>query len=484
MVWKPFVAGVAFLVLVFGVHAITRVGFFDSAVVLVASLAGVWWIAARRRAPRLLERVSIAALAMAVLARLLEGPRWQLVMWQLVAVLVASFAALRMWRPDRSIKLTRILSRLALVVTMLIGAAALSVEPAPALPAPSGDFHVGSQTFHWSDPSRPEALSEDSTDSREVVAQVWYPSDGAGGSTTPYIGTSVPASLMDGVPKVVFEDYDGIDTHASDETPVSTDRAKWPVLLFSPGLSMARQSYTALSTELASRGYVVVTLSHPYDSPATQLIDGDVVTANDASSKGERGDPFDLRAGDASFVLNQLHELAEKEPESPLVGHLDLARVGIIGHSFGGATAVRAIANDHRFVAGLNIDGNVFGEVPSLDKPFLWVQAPHASAPLGQNELMDQLTADGAVVTVDVDGEVHMSFSDYPSYLTPVGRETFGRVPMIGWGAATTAEITPVTSDVVTAFFGPILGGSDNGDLNDVARRYASVTLERTVESR
>lgn len=46
-----------------------------------------------------------------MLAGVIQRPRWQLVMWQLVAVVVAMFAGLRMWRPDHSIKLTRILGR-------------------------------------------------------------------------------------------------------------------------------------------------------------------------------------------------------------------------------------------------------------------------------------------------------------------------------------------------------------------------------------
>jgi hypothetical protein len=159
-----------------------------------------------------------------------------------------------------------------------------------------------------------------------------------------------------------------------------------------------------------------------------------------------------------------------------------MARVGVFGLTFGGATAVDAIANDQRFLAGLNIDGNLFGDVPAVDRPFLWLQTPHTDAPQGQDELLDGLTAGGTVVTMD--GSVHQSFSDYYAYFTPVGRQTIGRLPMIGFGSLPTDAMAPMTAVVVAGFFGPILDGASNGDLADVAERYPSVTVDRTVEPR
>jgi dienelactone hydrolase len=480
-VWKPVSAGLIGFTSTFGLVAITTVGLLDAFVVVVSFVAAVWWIAARDRLPRVLELLSLGAVAIAALALVIEGPQWQLTAWQLVAVLVATFAGLRMWRPGRSLKLTRIFGRFLLVMALLVGSLALLMELVPELPAPSGEYSVGSQVFHWSDPSRQETLTADEGDMREVVAQAWYPSDSSAGRSTDYIGTSTSASLMDGVPKAVFSDYGDIDTHSTDLSAISADRTKWPVLLFSPGLSVARQSYTALVTELASRGYVVVAISHPYDSPASQLADGRVVTMGDASGVGAKVDQIDLRAVDSSFVLDQLEGLAKSEPGSPLVGYMDLTRVGILGHSFGGATAVQAVATDERFLAGLNIDGSLFrDEIPELDRPFLWLEsgAGGASA-FDRDALLDGLNRGGELVRIE--GSVHMSFSDYPAYFTPVGRQIVGRIPMIGFGSMPTETMAPMTADVITAFFGPILGGASNGELGDVAQRYRSVTVERTV---
>ena len=472
-----------FVLAVLGVHALAPISLLDSVAVVVCAVAALWWIGARNRQPQLLNRLSLAALGITSFAYIVQGGHWQLVPWGVVAALTAAFAGLRMWRPGHSIKLTRILGRILLVVALLAASLALMIEPLPSLPAPSGPFSVGSEVFHWTDTARDEVLTAATEDAREVVAQAWYPTDAANGDATAYIGTDAPTSPVDGLPAVVFEDYDAVDTHAVDLAPVSADSEEWPVLLFSPGLGVPRQSYTALCVELASRGYVVVSLSHPYDSPALELADGRVVTSADVTaSAGAKADQIAIRAQDASFVLDQLSRIEEIEPNSPLVGNIDTARAGVFGHSFGGATAVQGIANDPRFLAGLNIDGNVWGSVPALDRPFLWVQAPTASTPLGQDELFEGLTRGGQVVTVD--GTVHMSFSDYPAYLTPVGRQFYGRFPMVGWGTARTAETTPPTADIVSAFFGPILGADDDADLEDVAEHYPEVTIDRAVEAR
>jgi predicted dienelactone hydrolase len=66
-----------------------------------------------------------------------------------------------------------------------------------------------------------------------------------------------------------------------------------------------------------------------------------------------------IRAADSRVVLDQLGRLGQVEPGSPLVGHLDVQHTGIVGHSMGGAAAAQVVAEDPRFLVGVNLDGTL-----------------------------------------------------------------------------------------------------------------------------
>ena len=202
-----------------------------------------------------------------------------------------------------------LLGRATLIVLVLSGVLALSVDSSPTLPEPSGPFQVGSEVFRWVDADRPESITANADDSRQVIAQAWYPSDTSEGHPTTYIEDGALLSIVNTLPRAVFSDFDGVDTHATDLVPVSGDREVWPVLVFSPGLWVARQSYTALVTKLASRGYVIVAMSHAYDSPAVLFSDGRSAedSADPVRDEIPMAQQIDIRAADGMFVLNQLN---------------------------------------------------------------------------------------------------------------------------------------------------------------------------------
>jgi predicted dienelactone hydrolase len=260
------------------------------------------------------------------------------------------------------------------------------------------------------------------------------------------------------------------------------------VLLFSPGLSLPREMYTALCADLASRGYVVVALSAPYESAVSVLAGGQVV--GQTTHPDVMGPPphpalerlIDIRAADSSFALDQLSRLAQLEPNSPLAGHLDLVgHVGIAGHSIGGATAVQVMAADRRFKVGVNLDGKLFGAEPDarLDRPFLWIQsgdAKTAEYTQGRDRLLHGLRDGGSLLTVR--GSTHMSFTDSPSYLTALGRRLAGGATV---GSISVAAMTAMTGDTNAAFVGPALGVKGGRSLNDVLAAHPGIRLERRI---
>src|SRR5262249_39461725 len=138
--------------------------------------------------------------------------------------------------------------------------------------------------------------------------------------------------------------------------------------IFSHGFGTVSRIYTAQLEELASHGYVVAAITHPYDAMLTVFPDGRRVAFNNAGWKAASGSEeqaiayengrLEGWANDIRFVRNELgRHNRTGAPGLPIAGHLDLTRVGAFGHSAGGRAAARACQIDRRLRACVNQDG-------------------------------------------------------------------------------------------------------------------------------
>jgi dienelactone hydrolase len=126
-------------------------------------------------------------------------------------------------------------------------------------------------------------------------------------------------------------------------------------------------------------------------------------------------------SADIAFVLDQLERLNRPDASGKFTGRLDMTRVGVFGHSFGGATAAQFCHDDSRCKAGINLDGAPFGSVirEGLHLPFLFVlsgQIHSSDAETRQvlaniKSIYDQLPMDGRLRIV-IRGANHFLFSD------------------------------------------------------------------------
>jgi dienelactone hydrolase len=115
----------------------------------------------------------------------------------------------------------------------------------------------------------------------------------------------------------------------------------FPVIVFSHGYLGAPDGYSCVTAHLAGEGFVVLALHHP-DALDTQNT-SDLTTVSP-----------DPRVRDVSYLLDQLPAL-NAEAGSPLRGLLDIAHIGVAGHSFGGLTAELVAARDRRPQAALSM---------------------------------------------------------------------------------------------------------------------------------
>ncbi len=209
----------------------------------------------------------------------------------------------------------------------------------PYLREPTGPGPVGTTSLWLTDTSRPDPWAA-GVNARELMVSLWYPAAPSDGRRARYM-TPAESELqlttrgITGVPPDVLST---VRTSAvSDATPAGRQRAL-PLVVLSPGFTNSRSVLTALAEDLASHGYVVAGIDHTYESFATAFPDGRVTTclARDTRRTGE-GFWEKLPAGRAADVSFVLDELSGAHPAWAGAGLIDPSRVGMAGHSLGGA---------------------------------------------------------------------------------------------------------------------------------------------------
>ncbi|MFL6121928.1 alpha/beta hydrolase family protein [Actinophytocola sp.] len=418
---------------------------------------------ARWQAARYRRRVAVGALAVSVSAAivlLVAGMRWQMV--PVLAAMVLALPSVvpavlppRERTPGRSPRWLAAPATVVLVGMTVGGAAAGWALPVPTFLAPTGRYAVGTTTVQWTDADRPETATAAPNDRRTVVAQLWYPAASGEGERAPYLGRTPEESKIvaeglasyTGLPGFMLDGLAHARTAAFLDAEPVAGGTRFPVVLFSPGLGGARGQNTMWATEIASRGYVVVALDHPYDSAAVVLADGTVIhtrvtaTGDDDRDRANAVRWTTVRAQDLSFVLTRLGT-------SRFADVLDLDHVAVTGHSLGGGAALLAARLDHRFDAVVDLDGFPYAAATKpFPQPVLVVNHP-----LAEDESTDFLaTADGVLdlagagYRVEMPNTAHLTFTDAPLWLPPLPSV----VGMLGryQGPELTAEITALFLD-------------------------------------
>lgn len=366
--------------------------------VLLSIPATAWLLLSRRsrRATAMPSWARISAIAALLLLPVhawFEGAHWQMLPIYM-AVLLLLYPLLR---STRSAAPSRLLPA-GIVLLLLIGLAFCYTLPMFHLPETTGPYPVATHTMHVIDPVRMETHPRAPHIRREVAITIWYPSATRSG------------------PHSVYRPLKECDLRSSYQSVLKTDSladapvaaGKFPIILFNHAWRGFRMRSTYILQELASQGFVVVGISHPYNAAIVELHDGSVA---DGRSQIDLGSFYakpiltldqrlsmwsaemTIQTADDKLVLDQLAQLNES-PNSPFAGHLDLTHVGAFGHSFGGNVSAQLARDDSRVLSAIVLDGVLHGPVgdTGLPKPLFRIQAESPEVPPGSENSPIQST--------------------------------------------------------------------------------------------
>lgn len=317
---------------------------------------------------------------------------------------------------------------LALVVPYII--------PVFSLPSPQGKDFIGTETFHWVDSSRQEWFTEEkSNDYREIMAQIWYPgSIHQNKEVEPYMDyiklRSKTIAAAGNLPSFLPSHLNLVKTNSYLEIPCKNMKGGLPTVVFSHGITGSRLLHQTLFEHLSSQGYVVVALDHSYDCNLTIFPDGRIadyrseITGHPDSIK-IRNQQINTRTKDIIFALNQIIKIHHGGIKSKLNGKLNLEKIAVGGHSYGGATAIQSAKIDERIKTCFILDGWI-NPVPKttieqgLQKPILSMGRPSwADSDYPNNyNLLNQLFSNSSASRYNliIKNTLHLDYTDIPLY--------------------------------------------------------------------
>lgn len=299
-----------------------------------------------------------------------------------------------------------------------------------SLPPTTGHHPIGTATLEVVDHSRLDPFSP-GRELRRLILTIFYPADQCTDSraTAPYLPPRTAAIFADGF-GVSIDSLRSLKMNAITAAPYA-DEDNFPIVLFSPGFRVPRLLYGGLAENLASYGYLVITVDHPYDSILIEYSDGQLVMPQLSNGTNHTQIPnvddvvglnhaIDVRVQDLSFVLDQLLNnstiFAQHIPNFPSATQILQSKVGVFGHSLGGATSATLMSHDRRFLCGASLDGKLSGTVveQGLDRPFLLVGAEGNTLNnvSGWADFWDNLRSFRRHITIK--GTIHGSFEDIP----------------------------------------------------------------------
>lgn len=249
----------------------------------------------------------------------------------LVQALIGFFATRRKKQETLKVsgQIARFLGSLVLYTFALLPAI---LFPQYKEPKVTGSYSVAIEEYTWVDDNRIETYS-DTGENRAVTVKFWYPEK----------------------------------------------EGSYPLVIFSHGATGVIDSNYSTCKELASNGYVVAAIAHPYQAMFVKDVNGkittidmdffnQVMTDNGSDSPEHEAAVYEMsrqwieiRTGDENFVLDTILKKASDKKTGPFV-KINSEKIGLFGHSLGGASSVMVGRERTDIDAVINLEGTMLGE--------------------------------------------------------------------------------------------------------------------------
>lgn len=294
--------------------------------------------ATRSRQVQVRSTIWLAAFAVFLLCILAAVIQWSF-RWYLLGGLLLIWAVLGAWRllrkqPEiRPFSAVRtVFSSIGSLLLVFIAVTPVLVFPQINLPKPTGTYTVATASFTYTDEKRIETFTNTGAP-RNVNVKFWFPQDAAG---------------------------------------------TYPLVVFSHGTGGIKSSNTSTFMDLASNGYIVCSIDHPYYSLFTIGADGKFVRIDaaywqeymsvvnhtvDAATRYELTQKWlALRAADMNFVIDTILAQTKDSNAATVYRLIDPTKIGVFGHSIGGGESGQVARMRSDISAVINLDGDLHGE--------------------------------------------------------------------------------------------------------------------------
>ena len=361
--------------------------------------------------------VSTALVDILMLVHLyVEGYRWQLIPFYILVMMYTTQTIIyRTYRRHKiEIKQTITSLRVFYLFLTFFGYFLLILFAVNFAPSITGNYSVGTKTILLTDSSREEVFTKDHSDFRSFPVRIWYPAE-QGKNRKPYWVNSKEMSNAWAVSNgynflsFLWSHLKRVKTYSYNNAELKTDDEKYPVIIFSHDYWQSSEFNVFLMEELASHGYIVLSISHEYENAFSVYPDNSIKIFSKENEKVKKRFNENSKQ-EINYILNNISRMKDSTEQKKLwekyygllpnwmesckiwvddiqfvideiekfhlsefIKVIDTSKIAVMGYSFGGGVSGLVALNNNRVKAFVNMDGYLYAhnqnkniQVPTL----------------------------------------------------------------------------------------------------------------------